>query len=84
MSTLDHTPIHAETAIPTPALVACQLPKYCHWIEDTEGFCLEFRYLRDTDRREVDFVVHRGDRHYQSGKLTVLPFTTFCPEFNLP
>jgi len=103
-------------------LVACQLLKYCHWVEDTEGFRMELRYLRDTDRREVDFVVlrggrpqfaveckggeraissavrycaertpiprffqvHRGDRHYASGKVTVLPFATFCTELNLP
>jgi len=103
-------------------LVACQLLKYCHWIEDTEGLRMELRYLRDTDRREVDFVVlrsgrpqfavecktgdravgpavryfaertpiprfyqvHRGDRHYASGKVTVLPFVTFCRELALP
>ena len=103
-------------------LVACQLLKYCHWTEDTQGFRMELRYLRDTDRREVDFVVlrggrpqfavecksgeraigaavryfaerapiprffqvHRGDRHYESGKITVLPFTTFCSELDLP
>jgi len=40
-------------------LVACQLLKYCDWIEDTEGFAMELRYLRDTDGREVDFVVLR-------------------------
>jgi predicted AAA+ superfamily ATPase len=40
-------------------LVASQLLKYCHWIEDTEGFPMELRYLRDTDKREVDFVVVR-------------------------
>ena len=37
--------------------VACQLLKYCHFIEDTEGFPMELRFLRDTDRREIDFVV---------------------------
>lgn len=40
-------------------LVASQLLKYCHWIEDTEGHAMELRYLRDTDGREVDFVVLR-------------------------
>ncbi|HSF19972.1 MAG TPA: DUF4143 domain-containing protein [Vicinamibacteria bacterium] len=40
-------------------LVASQLLKYCHWIEDTEGHSMELRYLRDTDKREVDFVVLR-------------------------
>ena len=38
-------------------LVACQLLKYCHFIEDTEGHKMELRYIRDTDKREVDFVV---------------------------
>jgi uncharacterized protein len=38
-------------------MVASQLLKYCHWLEDTQGFAMELRYLRDTDRREVDFVV---------------------------
>ncbi len=38
-------------------LVASQLLKYCHWLEDTKGYRMELRYLRDTDRREVDFVV---------------------------
>ena len=103
-------------------LVASQLLKYCHWIEDTEGFRMELRYLRDTDKREVDFVVlrggrplwavecktgeraigpavryfaertpiprfyqvHRGERHYESGRVTVLPFVTFCRELRLP
>jgi predicted AAA+ superfamily ATPase len=40
-------------------LVASQLLKYCHFIEDTEGRSMELRYLRDTDKREVDFVVLR-------------------------
>ncbi len=40
-------------------LVASQLLKYCHFVEDTEGFRMELRYLRDTDGREVDFVVLR-------------------------
>jgi uncharacterized protein len=38
-------------------LVAAQLLKYCHWQEDVEGYRMELRYLRDTDGREVDFVV---------------------------
>jgi hypothetical protein len=43
-------------------LVASQLLKYCHWIEDTEGHAMELRYLRDTDKREVDFVVLKDRR----------------------
>lgn len=38
-------------------LVASQLLKYCHWIEDTEGHAMELRFIRDTDKREIDFVV---------------------------
>jgi predicted AAA+ superfamily ATPase len=40
-------------------LVASQLLKYCHFVEDTEGWPMELRYLRDSDRREVDFVEMR-------------------------
>jgi uncharacterized protein len=37
--------------------MACHLLKYCHFREDTEGYRMELRFLRDIDRREVDFVV---------------------------
>ena len=37
--------------------VACQLLKYCNFIEDTQGYTMELRFLRDTDKREIDFVV---------------------------
>jgi predicted AAA+ superfamily ATPase len=37
--------------------VACHLLKYCHFIEDTQGYKMELRFLRDTDKREIDFVV---------------------------
>ena len=50
----------SQTAAPGPRfenLVACQLLKYCHYREDTEGHRMELRFLRDTDGREVDFVV---------------------------
>ena len=103
-------------------MVASQLLKYCHWLEDTEGHRMELRYLRDTDKREVDFVVmkggkpqfavecksgeraiapavryfaertgiprfyqtHLGDRHYATGRITVLPFVRLCEELRLP
>ncbi|MDC0357762.1 AAA family ATPase [Oligoflexia bacterium] len=38
-------------------MVACHLLKYCHFLEDHEGHKMELRFLRDTDGREVDFVV---------------------------
>lgn len=103
-------------------LVACQLLKYCHWIEDTQGYAMDLRYLRDTDWREVDFVVlkdrkpifavecksgekaigpalryfaertpiprfyqtHLGERHFSTGKVTVVPFIRLCEELGLP
>lgn len=103
-------------------LVASQLLKYCHWMEDCEGHKMELRFLRDTDKREVDFVVlrdrkpifavecktgervpspaisyyaertsiprfyqvHLGDRHYERGPVTVIPFGRFCQELELP
>lgn len=38
-------------------MMASQLLKYCHYQEDVEGHRMELRYIRDTDKREVDFVV---------------------------
>lgn len=38
-------------------MVASHLLKYCHHLEDTQGEKMELRFLRDTDCREVDFVV---------------------------
>jgi len=45
-------------------LVASQLLKYCHYEEDREGHRMELRYLRDTDRREVDFVVLKNRKPF--------------------
>ena len=43
-------------------LVAGQLLKYCHFLEDTEGFRMDLRFLRDTEGREIDFVVFRNKK----------------------
>ena len=37
--------------------VASHLLKYCHFLEDTQGWKMELRFLRDVTGREVDFVV---------------------------
>jgi predicted AAA+ superfamily ATPase len=42
--------------------VAGHLYKYCHYIEDTQGHNMELRYLRDTDGREIDFVVLKNKK----------------------
>jgi predicted AAA+ superfamily ATPase len=38
-------------------MMASQLLKFCHHHEDVDGHKMELRYIRDTDKREVDFVV---------------------------
>lgn len=43
-------------------LVASQLLKYCHFMEDSEGYKMELRFLRDIDKREVDFVVLKNKK----------------------
>ncbi len=43
-------------------MVASQLLKTCHYLEDTEGDKYELRYLRDTDGHEVDFVVLKNKK----------------------
>jgi len=38
-------------------MIASHLLKYCHFMEDVHGHKMELRYIRDTDKREVDFIV---------------------------
>ncbi|HEX5050856.1 MAG TPA: AAA family ATPase [Planctomycetota bacterium] len=38
-------------------MIASHLLKWVHWQQDSRGLDLELRYFRDTDGREVDFVV---------------------------
>jgi len=38
-------------------MVACHLLKWVHFQQDTEGLDLDLGYFRDTDGREVDFVI---------------------------
>jgi uncharacterized protein len=43
-------------------MVASHLLKFCHYHEDVEGHKMELRYIRDTDKREVDFVVLKNKK----------------------
>ena len=43
-------------------LVGSHLLKYCHYYQDTKGEKMELRYLRDTDKREVDFIVIKNKK----------------------
>ncbi len=38
-------------------LIACHLLKWVHFEQDTQGRDLDLRFFRDTDGREVDFIV---------------------------
>jgi predicted AAA+ superfamily ATPase len=38
-------------------MVACHLIKWVHYQQDTQGRDVELRYFRDTDGREVDFIL---------------------------
>ena len=46
-----------ESAARFENMVASHLLKWVHFRQDTEGLDLELRYFRDSDGREVDFVV---------------------------
>ena len=59
-------------------LVAGQLLQYCHFHEDTEGEKMELRFIRDTDKREVDFVVLKNNQplfavECKSGEKSISP-----------
>ena len=38
-------------------MLASHLLKWCHYIEDTQGYDMELRFFRDLEQREVDFVI---------------------------
>lgn len=43
-------------------LTASHLLKYCHRIEDQEGDRMELRFIRDSEKREIDFVIVRNGK----------------------
>lgn len=43
-------------------VIASHLLKFSHFISDTYGYSLKLYYLRDTDKREVDFMLVWEDR----------------------
>jgi predicted AAA+ superfamily ATPase len=42
--------------------VASHLLKYCHFEQDSKGYRMELQFIRDTDKREIDFVVLRDKK----------------------
>lgn len=71
-------------------MVASHLLKYCHYLEDVEGFKTELRFLRDTDKREVDFVVMKEKKplfavECKQGEKSVSPHLHyFAQRTNIP
>lgn len=43
-------------------MIASHLLKFCHFHEDVHGHKMELRYIRDTDKREIDFVVIKNKK----------------------
>lgn len=43
-------------------LIASHLLKFCHFLEDVHGYEARLYYLRDLDKREVDFLVTLKDK----------------------
>jgi predicted AAA+ superfamily ATPase len=43
-------------------VIAGHLLKFCHFLEDSEGYSLSLHYLRDKSKREVDFLVTNGGK----------------------
>lgn len=71
-------------------LVASQLLKYCHFLNDTQGDPLELRFLRDSEKREIDFVVVRKRKpvfavECKSGDASLSPnIRYFAPRVPIP
>lgn len=64
--------------------VGSHLLKFCHFTEDTQGFKMELRFLRDNDKREVDFVVLKDKKplfvvECKTGKKNFPLLGIFCP-----
>jgi hypothetical protein len=38
-------------------MIACHLLKFCDFLTDTDGYKMKLYYLRDIERREVDFLI---------------------------
>lgn len=43
-------------------MVASQLLKFCHFMEDWEGYDMDLRYIRSREGKEVDFLVSRESK----------------------
>lgn len=55
----------SDEALRFENLVACALLKWVHFMQDTQGEDYELCYFRDTDDREVDFVITHNRKPIQ-------------------
>lgn len=53
---------HEDTGKRWENFVASQLLKYCHFMRDSQGDKMELRFIRDTEGREIDFVVMKDKK----------------------
>ncbi len=60
-------------------LIASHLLKFCHFISDTYGYSLKLHYLRDTDKREVDFLLVWENRPWLVVECSLKPGGGFTP-----
>jgi predicted AAA+ superfamily ATPase len=66
-------------------MVASHLLKFCHFHEDTEGDQMELRFLRDIEKREVDFVVMKKKKplfavECKTGEKSISPHIRYFKE----
>lgn len=52
----------ADPGIRFENMIAGHLLKYCHYIEDTEGFEMELRFIRNVEGKEIDFIVLKNKK----------------------
>lgn len=71
-------------------LVASQLLKFCHFQQDTQGYAMELLFLRDSQKREIDFVVVKDKKplfavECKTGEKALSPHIAyFAPRTNIP
>lgn len=54
-------------------LIASHLLKFCHFVSDISGISVKLYYLRDTDKREVDFLVVWEDKPWLIAECKLKP-----------
>lgn len=53
----DNADVEGDEGVRFENLVATHLLKKIHFLEDRDGFSYDLRYIRDREKREVDFVI---------------------------